>query len=65
MVEINNSLKNFINIMVFYIGITYFIFPAGFYYFNDKTLNSAGNGFVVGSIISLILWFKYGRYMIN
>jgi hypothetical protein len=64
MVEINNSLKTFINIMVFYIVVTYVAFPAGFYYFTNKTLTSAGNGFVAGSIVSLILWYKYGRKML-
>jgi hypothetical protein len=64
MVEINNSLKTFINVMVFYIIVTYVAFPAGFYYFTNKSLASAGNGFVAGSIVSLILWYKYGRKMV-
>jgi len=64
MVEINNSLKTFISIMGFYIIITYIVFPSGFYYFVDKSLNGAGNGFIVGSIISVLLWYKFGRNMI-
>jgi len=62
--EINNSLKTFISIMFFYIVITYVAFPVGFYYSTDKSLASAGNGFVVGSIVSLILWYKFGRNMV-
>jgi len=62
--EINNSLKTFISIMLFYIVVTYIVFPAGFYYFVDKNLNSAGNGFVVGSIVSIFLWYKYGKNML-
>jgi hypothetical protein len=64
MIEINNSLKTFISIMFFYIIITYVVFPAGFYYFTDKSLVSAGNGYVVGSIVSILLWYKFGRNMI-
>lgn len=65
MVEINNSLKTFISIMVFYIVVTYVAFPAGFYYLIDKSLVSAGNGFVVGSVVSLLLWYKFGRNMVT
>jgi len=44
--------------------ITYIVFPAGFYYFTDKSLANAGNGFVVGSVVSVLLWFKYGKNMV-
>jgi hypothetical protein len=30
-----------------------------------KTLQSAGTGFVVGSVISMFLWYVYGRKLIN
>ena len=63
MTEIN-SLKTFMSIMLFYIVITYIVFPAGFYYFTDKSLGNAGNGFVVGSVVSVLLWFKYGKNMV-
>ena len=65
MVEINNNLKTFISIMFFYIIVTYVVFPGGFYYFTDKSLSSAGNGFVVGSVVSVLLWFKFGRNMVS
>ena len=55
----------FIGIMFFYILLSYVIFPLGFYYLVEKTLLSAGNGFVVGSIISVILWYSVGKNKIK
>lgn len=50
---------------MFYLVLTYVIFPAGFYYLGGRTLASAGNGFVVGSIVSLSLWFAVGKKMVK
>ena len=61
----NSKLQSFLGIMVFYILLSYVIFPSIFYYFVEKSLVSAGNGFVVGSAISVVLWFVYGRKMIK
>jgi len=55
----------FVGIMLFYILLSYIIFPLSFYYLIDKTLLSAGNGFVVGSIISIILWYIVGKNKIR
>jgi len=55
----------FIQIMLFYILLSYVIFPAGMYYFYDKSLAAAGNGFVVGSIVSIIMWYVAGKNMIK
>jgi hypothetical protein len=49
----------FVGVMVFYALLSYVIMPAAFYYFLEKNLNSAGNGFVVGSLVSIILWFNF------
>ena len=57
--------QTFIGIMIFYIVLSYIIFPIGFYYLVEKSLSSAGNGFVVGSIISIILWIIFGRKMVT
>jgi hypothetical protein len=57
--------QTFIGIMIFYIVLSYIIFPIGFYYLVEKSLSSAGNGFVVGSIISIILWMNFGRKMVT
>jgi hypothetical protein len=56
--------QTYMNIMLFYIFLTYILFPFGFYYGLGKTLENAGNGFVVGSLVSLALWFAFGRKMI-
>ena len=46
--------------MAFYAVLTYLIFPALSYFLFGKTLDAAGNGFIVGSIISVVLWKVYG-----
>jgi hypothetical protein len=61
----DKQVQTFMGIMSFYIVLTYIIFPLGFYYLAGKTLASAGNGFVVGSIVSVILWYNFGKKMIE
>jgi hypothetical protein len=61
----DSKLSTFIGVMVFYILLSYIIFPLAFYYLVDKSLSSAGNGFVFGSIISVILWYSYGQKLIS
>jgi len=58
------SFNKFIGIMAFYIFLSYLLFPVAFYYLMGKTLAGAGNGFVIGSILSIILWYGYGSHMI-
>ena len=53
----------FVQIMVFYVFLSYVLGPIVFYYAFGKTLKSAGNGFMVGSVISIILWHFYGSRM--
>lgn len=55
----------FIRIMIFYIVLSYLIMPTVFYYVFGKNLTSAGNGFVVGSIFSIVLWYIYGSKLIK
>lgn len=57
--------SKFIQIMLFYILLSFFIMPLLFYFFIKKSDASAGNGFVVGSVISLLLWHFYGSKMIK
>uniref|UniRef100_A0A6C0DLF5 Uncharacterized protein n=1 Tax=viral metagenome TaxID=1070528 RepID=A0A6C0DLF5_9ZZZZ len=57
--------SKFVQIMLFYILLSFFIMPLLFYFLINKTDASAGNGFVVGSILSLLLWFVYGSKMIK
>ena len=54
----------FISIMVFYAILSSVIGPLLFYFIGNKSLQSAGNGFVVFSIISILLWYSKGRKMV-
>lgn len=54
----------FIQIMAFYMLLSYVLGPVIFYYAFGQTLASAGNGFIVGSIVSIILWYVYGSKMV-
>jgi hypothetical protein len=60
----NNKLQTFVGILIFYVVISYLVFPLAFYYGLGKTLENAGNGFVVGSLVSVGLWLAFGRKMI-
>ena len=53
----------FVGTMLFYIVLSYVIMPLAFYFF-DKTLMSAGNGFVVGSLVSIVLWYNFRSQII-
>ena len=57
-------MQTFVGIMVFYAILTFIVFPLGFYYLVNKSLLSAGNGFIVGSLISIMLWLVYGRSLV-
>lgn len=59
-----SKFQTFLYVMAFYILLSYVLFPLAFYYLMGKTLTSAGNGYVVGSILSLILWYSYGRHLV-
>ncbi len=54
----------FAGIMLFYIIISYLVFPLIFYYVFSHSLKSAGNGFIIGSLISIILWHFYGKKLV-
>ena len=58
-------LKKFIGIMFFYIFLSYILGPIIGYYYFGKTYSAAGNGFVIGSVTSIILWYIYGSKMIK
>ena len=53
----------FLMIMAFYAVLSYIAGPLVFYYFIDRSLASAGNGYVFGSVLSLVLWFLAGSSM--
>jgi hypothetical protein len=55
--------KTFIGIMAFYALLTYIVFPLVFYYLGKKKLVNAGYGFVIGSVVSVVLWLTVGSKM--
>ena len=57
--------NTFLYIMFVYFVISYILGPIAFYYLMDKTLYSAGIGYMVGSIISIVLWVMIGSKMIK
>jgi len=61
----NANLQTFVGILAFYVAISHVIFPLGFYYFVEKSLHSAGNGFVLGSVVSVALWYVFGRKLVK
>ena len=58
--NLNFNVTKYAGVMAFYAVLTYIIFPAIAYFLFGKTLDAAGNGFIVGSIISVVLWKVYG-----
>jgi hypothetical protein len=56
--------KKFIAIMLFYIILSYVVGPYVYYIYVEKTLAGAGNGFIIGSIVSIVLWYAYGSKQI-
>ena len=60
----NPSMIKFAQIMAFYMLVSYVLGPVIFYYAFGHTLKSAGNGFMVGSVASIVLWYVYGSKMV-
>lgn len=54
----------FLSIMTFYVFLSYILGPLAFYYLVDRSLFSAGNGFIAGSLLSIVLWLFYGSKMV-
>jgi hypothetical protein len=61
----DKSLTTFASIMLFYAVLACVIGPVLFYFLWKKSLNTAGNGFIAGSILSILLWLTYGKKMVN
>ena len=60
----SSNITTFISIMIFYAILSSVIGPIIFYYLGNKSLQMAGYGFIVFSIISMLLWYIYGRKMV-
>jgi hypothetical protein len=61
----DSKLTTFIGIMGFYIVLSYLLFPFLFYFIIEKSLVSAGNGFIFGSLLSIMLWQLFGQKLIR
>ena len=60
-----SAIRQLLSIFAFYAVLSYIVFPLGFYYLVERSLLSAGNGFVVGSIVSVGLWYGVGRSLVK
>ena len=61
----SSNFMRYVQIMAFYVLISYILFPLIGYFIFGKTLQTAGHGFVIGSIVSIVLWYIYGRRLIT
>ncbi len=59
---LNNS--KFVQIMLFYLLLSFLIGPAIGYYLMGKTVNSTANGWVAGSALSIAMWYMVGKKMV-
>ena len=59
------NLAKYAGVMAFYAVLTYLLFPAIAYFLFGKTLEAAGNGFIVGSIVSVVLWKMVGYGLVK
>ena len=60
----DKSLTTFASIMLFYAILACVLGPVLFYFLWKKSLQTAGYGFIVGSILSIFLWLNYGKKMV-
>jgi hypothetical protein len=58
--NISFNINKYAGVMAFYAVLTYILFPAIAYFFFGKTLEAAGNGFIAGSVVSVVLWKMVG-----
>lgn len=57
----DDKTNTFLLIMLFYLVLSYVVGPLVGYYAGDNSLENAGHGFVIGSVISIVLWYTVGR----
>jgi len=60
----DKKVQTFMGIMAFYALLSCVLGPLAFYYLVDNTLLSAGNGFMVGSVLSILLWNVFGKKLV-
>ena len=56
----NFNITKYTGVMAFDAVLTYILVPAIAYFLFGKTLDAVGNGFIVGSVASVVLWKAYG-----
>jgi hypothetical protein len=56
-------LQTFIGIMLFYAILSCVIGPVFGYYIGGHSLETAGTGFICGSLVSIGLWLSVGKKM--
>lgn len=59
-----NKLSTLASILLFYAVVACVVGPLLFYFLWKKSLKTAGDGFVAGSLVSIFLWFMYGKNMV-
>ena len=67
--------QKFVKIMIFYMVLSCIVFPyfaykgwmgpLGQMVDGETKLHSAGNGFILGSVITILLWLSFGKNMIT
>jgi len=57
--------NNYIKIMIFYSLLTFLVGPKVFKSLNMKHKDPYMTGMIMGFMISLILWKKYGKNMVK
>jgi len=58
------SNNKFLQVMFFYLLLSFIIGPLIGFYTLGKTAVAAGNGWVAGSVLSIIFWYAAGRKMV-
>jgi len=59
------KLNTFVGVIAFYAFLACVLFPVVFYYAFNRSLVNAGNGYVIGSLVSIVLWFLYGNKLVS
>ncbi len=63
--NLNFNVTKYGGVMAFYAVLTYILFPAIAYFLFGKTLEAVGNGFIIGSVVSIVLWRMVGMGMVK
>ena len=60
-----SNFQTFYGIMFFYAVLAYIICPTIGYYLGGHSINAAGDGFIAGSLLSIVLWLVVGKKLAN